>query len=864
MKRFWFAAALVLVALTILPLAARADDEAPATFAKFTDGLTPQKGLLTVWRKAGKVYFELTPSQLDHDFILSAVPGNGLGGYFISAGGADYFPPHVIRFTRQDDKIAILFPNEFFTAPPNSADANAINDQVAKSVVGVSKVVATDEKTGDVLVDLSPFLGDVIDFGDTLKGALGNPDPSKTYRIDPDRSYFGPTKSFPDNTLLDVKQTWAADDASIIDNVPDPRAIEFRIDYNFIEPPHDDYMPRYADDRIGFFDNVRLNFGSDRLLTRQQRYIVRWNMQKTDPSAANSPAKHPMVFWMSNTIPERYRPAIRRAVLEWNKAFEPLGITDAVQVKDQPNDPSWDPDDVRYSVLRWLTDSNTSSFLEAQLYWDPRTGQEFRTGVIFDADYVNFGDLAYPFFIDATRGKPSLAAEERYYSAEKRNEAGFGALAMRLAGDWPGGDVPQSYVDDFLIDGTLHEVGHDMGMMHNFIGSEAYSASQVKSADFTARHGMASSVMEYNPINFWPKGQSKGALFMTVLGPYDYYAIHWAYAPVPGAKTPDDEVPTLNRWLAQSTNPWYRFASDEDVSWFDAHAIDPRVVQFDLTDDNISWCDTRMDLAHSLLTKLNSRFPRTEHPYQEERSAFAFILREYNRCSLVFEHYIGGEYLSRARPGDQNAPVPLTVVSRTTQVRAWQNLDRYVFGANVNQLPPDLLNRMTYQEWEPLYNAGQWAYNPPARHDVPIVEIIGGLQNRILGMMFQPLRLQRIDEIGVRSRPGATMSLTDLFDWTQTSVYGDLRGSNLRSVPLLARNLQASYTGMLVTMALKPEKGTPSDAQALARAKLVSLAGTLRSALNSGSLDEITRAHLESLQNKVTLALEGRMTASSQ
>ncbi|HZV78053.1 MAG TPA: zinc-dependent metalloprotease [Candidatus Binatus sp.] len=858
MKRLFFAAFLLCIACSALPTRTQADDDTPAVLSKFTEGLTPQKGLITVWRKAGKVYLELSPAQLNHDFILSAVPGNGLGGYFITAGAGDYFPPHIVRFTRQDDKIAILFPNEFFTAPANSPDMNAVNDQVAKSVVGVTKVVATDAASGDVLIEAAPLLGDVIDFADTLKIALGNPEPGKLYRLDADRSYYGPTKSFPDNTLVDVRQTWVTDDASIIDNVPDPRAIEFRIDYNFIEPPADgDYMPRFADDRIGFFDNVRLNFGSDRLLNRQQRYILRWNMQKTDPNATTSPAKHPMVFWMSNTIPERYRGAIRRAVLEWNKAFIPLGITDAVQVKDQPNDSNWDPDDVRYSVLRWLTDSNAGGFLEAQFYWDPRTGQQFRTGVVFDADYVNFGDLAYPFFIDATRGRTKFATEERLYGAEMHNDAGFVATALKLAGDWPGGEVPQSYIDDFLIDGTLHEVGHDMGMEHNFIASEAFTAAQTKDPSFTAKHGFSSSVMDYNPINFWPKGQSHGSLFQTTIGPYDYYAIHWAYAPVPGARTPEDEVPTLNRWLAQSTNPWYRFASDEDVSWFDSHAIDPRVVQFDLTSDNISWCDSRMDLSYSLLTKLNSRYPRTEHPFEEERDAFAFILREYNRCSLVFEHYIGGEYLSRARPGDQNAPLPLTPVTRATQVRAWQNLNHYVFAASVNRLPPDLLNRMTYQEWSPL-DGGAWAYSPPARHDVPIVEIIGNLQNRILGLLFQPLRLQRIDEIGVRAKPGSTMSLTDLFNWTQDSVYGDLRSSKLSTVPLLARNLQASYTTMLIKMTLTPEKGAPSDAQALARAKLVSLSGTLRSALNSGSLDEITRAHLENLQNKVSLALQGR------
>jgi hypothetical protein len=857
MKRLVIAAALCAVALFGFAAASLSDDEAPAAYAKFTDGMTSQKGLFTVWSKAGKVYLELAPAQLDHDYILSAVPRNGLGGYFISAGAGDYFAPHIIRFTRQDNKVAIIFPNEFFIAPKNTADARAVEDQTAKSMVGVAKIAAIDDKTGNIVIDASPLLTDVIDFADTLKAALGNPDPGKLYHLDADRSFFGPSKSFPDNTLVEVSQTWAADDASIVDNVPDPRAIIFKIDYNFIEPPKDDdYMPRIADDRVGYFDNVRLNFGTDKLENRQTRYIIRWNMQKTDPNAAMSPAKHPMVFYMSNTIPDRYRDPIRRAVLEWNKAFIPLGISDAVQVKDQPSDPNWDADDVRYSVLRWLTDSNAGGFLEAQLFWDPRTGQEFRTGVVFDADYLNFGHIQDAYLVNPT-GETSFGRREQLLGIEKRNQAGFGAAALRIMGDWPGGQVPQKYIDDFLVDGTLHEVGHDMGLEHNFIGSQAYTFAQLQSASFTATHGVASSVMEYSPINLWPKGKSNGTYFMTTLGPYDYYAIHWGYAPVPGAKTPEDELPTLRRWASQWNNPWYRFASDEDVSWLDAHAVDPRVVQFDLSNDTLGWCGVRMDLARQLLTRIDQRFPQTEHPFEEERDAFGFVLGQYSRCGFILEHYIGGEYLSRARVGDPGLTPPLTPVTLAQQRRAWQMLDRYVFASNGLQIPAATLNRLTYQEWEPQVNAA-WGYDPPARHDVPIVEVIGTYQYRVLATIFQPLRLQRIDEIVVRAKPGSTMSITDLFNWAQDSVYGSLRARNVSDVPLLTRNLQASYTRMLIRMANTPAKGTPYDAQALARAKLVSLSGTLRGALNSNSLDEISRAHLEDLQSKVSIALEGR------
>lgn len=838
--------------------AARADENQPATYAKFTEGLTPQHGLFTVWRgKDGKVALELSPSQLDHDYILSAVPANGLGGYFMIAGGGDYYAPHIVRFERYDNAVAIVYPNTDFMAPRGSPAANAIADQTARSVVGIAKIVAEDAKTGDIVIDASALLGDVIDLADALKLALGEPEPSKLYRLDSQHSYFGPTKSFPENTLIDVRQTWNADDATIVDNVPDPRAIEFKVDYNFIEPPNDsDYMPRLADDRVGYFSTVRLDFGTDKNISRQTRYIVRWNLQKTDPSKQVSPAKHPMVFFMSNTVPQRYRDAIRRGVLEWNKAFLPLGITDAVQVKDQPNDPSWDADDVRYSVLRWLTESNSGGFAEAQLYADPRTGQEFRTGIVFDADLVQFAYYEKTFFIDPAAA--SFSARERMGMAEAHNNAAFAAVAMRALGEWPGDQVPQSFIDDFMIEVTLHETGHDVGLQHNFIASQGYTLEQLRSKSFTATHGTATSVMHYIPTNIWPKGKSQGALFQTVLGPYDYYAIHWGYAPVPGARTPQDEVPTLSRWASTWSDPWHRFASDEDVDWASGHAVDPRVMQFGLSNNTIRWCDMQMNIARAVANRLDARFPLSGHPFEDERTAFQLVLAEYRSCARMAANYIGGEFLSRGHVGDPGNAIPLAPIPRAQEVHAWQTLDAHVFSDRAFAISPATLNRLTYQEFAP-FTGGAWAYDPPNRHDLPLAQIIAGLQYGVLASLFSPLRLQRIDELVLRSRPGSTMTIGDLFNWAQESIYGDLRAKNLATVPLLTRNLQAAYTRMLIAMALTPARGTPSDAQALARAKLVSLSGTLRQALNSGSLDEVSRAHLELLQNRVGLALEGRI-----
>jgi len=508
--------------------------------------------------------------------------------------------------------------------------------------------------------------------------------------------------------------------------------------------------------------------------------------------------------------------------------------------------------------VRWLTESNGGGFAEAQIVADPRTGEEFHTGVLVDADLMQGNNAAWNYLIDPTRGAigKSFGAREAEYAAGMRDQAAYGSVALRLMGVLSSYQTPSQYTYDFLKAILLHEAGHDMGLQHNYIGSEAYTAKQLQSKAFTSQYGVATSVMEYSPINLWPKGTPNGSYFQTVLGPYDYYAIHWGYARIPGARTPEDELPTLRRWAQQWSNPMYSFASDEDASWANAHAIDPRVNQWDLSNDTLGWCSTEMNIEHNLFNKLDHRFPRYGEDYESERQAFGTILRQYGRCSLMLEHYIGGQYLSRAHFGDPKSGAPLKAVSRNDERRAWQTLDQYLFSDDAFRFSPTTLSRLTYSEYAP-FNQAAWNYNPPERHDVPIVDLIGTLQDATLARMFQPLMLQRLRDLALTTRPGETMSLTDLFDWTQTSVYGDLTSRNLRTIPLIHRNLQQSYARLLIRLVNAPPAGTPYDAQALARAKLVSLGGNLQRAQRN-QLDELTRAHLADLQHRISQGLDAR------
>ncbi|MBV9271697.1 MAG: zinc-dependent metalloprotease [Candidatus Eremiobacteraeota bacterium] len=823
-------------------------------YDKFTEGAERQDGLFTIWLSKDKVYFELTPDQFNKDFIENAVPANGLGGYFVLSGEVFVQEARIFRFDREGRRVTLLWPSTRFLADPNTPLSEAIEGSTAASVIGEAPVVSENPKTHALVVDMSALLGDVMNATDYINGsvALEN-DPESQYHLDPSRTHFGQTKAFPQNVIVEVQQTYASTKPKVIDTVEDPRSVQLRVKYNIAElQASPDYIPRLYDDRVGFFEDAHVDFTHETRWDPYEHFVTRWNMKASDPSKPLSPATHPMVFTLSNTIPVEYRQPIRDAILTWNNAFERIGISDAVQVKDQPNDPSFDPDDIRYNVVRWLTESNANGFAEAQILWNPRTGEVFHTGILLDHDLVSYGKYEYEDETGAVtkRARNTFALAEARGTAQLHREFLLGRVAYNVM---YGGDPPKAYIDDFLKAVVLHETGHDFGLQHNFIGHMAYTSAQLRDRAFTGRYGVASSVMEYAPLNLWPKRMGQGHYWQTVLGPYDYYAIHWGYAPVPGANTTRAEVPTLNRWASRWSEPWYRFASDEDVDWQSGHAVDPRVEHFMLTNDPIAWCSTRMQMFRGLMNTVDRRFPRTEEPYESERESFATLLGSYSYCASTMAHYIGGEALSRARRGDPHAPLPLTPISRSEESRAFATLDTYLFSDRAWSFSPETLRKLVYAEHSGFVNFG---YEPAPRHDISVAEQALRYQTIALTYMFAPLTLQRIADLPTKSQAGETISLSDLFTWSQRSIYGDVGRATTTSQ--IRRNLQRRYAGVLSNLVLSPARGTPYDAQSFARYELSELSDRLGKALRLRNLDLQTRVHYEALRSDVQRALQAR------
>ncbi len=808
-----FCAALLAVCYA-LPVHARA---AAQPYAAFTADAQVKPGLFPIWQKGGKAYLELSPAQLDKNFLETIVPGNGLGMGPVWWGDTDYLPTELVRFERRGDQIVVLWPNWYARAPGNSSAQLANEYNFPDSVVGTGQIVAQDAANGNLIFDISSSLmDDELDMRNIIDADLP---PGDAYRLDPSLSYVDAVKAFPQNDVITISQTWATEAKHVIDTAPDARRLRINIVYNFVQVPEDNYRPRLADDRVGIYDDIYLDFSNDRRSERLMRYLVRWNFDPADPSRP-SRAQHPMVIYLSNSVPAQYRPAITDACLEWNKAFARIGILDAVQVRQQPDDPNWDPDDYRYSVIRWLNEAQPGFGADSQTLFNPLTGEEIRTGVMVSATVGHNAYNTWKYVVDP----------ERY----GRNTD----------------PVPAKFIHDSVFSTLLHEMGHNMGLQHNFIGSMAYTAKQLQNPSFTHKFGIATTAMEYAPLNIWPRGTGQGDYYQTTIGPYDYYAIKYGYANIPGARTPEQEQATLARWASAWSNPLYRYASDEDVAWGNGHASDPRSEQGDLTNDPLSWCQVQMDAARTQMASIDRLWPQPGHDYGEETNVFQGLLGQYLRCSGTISHFIGGQYLSRAHRGNPGSQPPIVPVPRSVEQRAFSLLNRYIFDTSRLGIRASTLQHLGYSEWagygftgwEGYGNLPTWAYDPPQRHDFPLAQHIERTQLGVIDFLFQPAVLTRIDE-NPQEATSPTMSIADLFTWLHSGIFGNLRSS---TIPLLSRNLQLAYVGRLATLAGKPPAGTPTDAQSLARVELARIAREAQQA-QSARHDPMTSAHLQNL-----------------
>jgi hypothetical protein len=836
---------------------------APQPYLQFLKKTERQTGLIDIVRKDDDVYFDLGPQQFDRPFIVAPVLASGVG---TEAFAGRVYPSFVLEFKRVGRRVLWIDKNADFSATPGSAAANALAISVTDSVINSTPVVAEDETKQHVVVSAAFFLGDFENVGADLGGRSGpiillGLASHGGFSVDATKSYVEKSKALPKNDELLANLAFSGP-AGDLSGAPDGRGVRLRMHYSIVEaPPASTYVPRLADDRVGYFITAQKRFDNDALPTPFVRYIDRWNFNNG-----------PIVYYLTDEIPAQYKRPIRAALMQWNSAFAKIGIPNAIEVRDQPKDPTWDPDDIRYSTVRWITSGSSAWAAYGPAIEDPRTGEILRVEIVIDGESLRSIKRGYVDQVVPTRataiGNAGLPMPGGSISLRCNDPAGcdtfdddsaaFGAIgsfALRAAGGSPA--QTERFAEDWLQMAVLHESGHNFGLRHNFVSATLYSLAQIHDRRFTRAHGLVGSVMGYTPLNLSPPGQAQGDYFQLRLGPYDYWAIRYGYAKFPNVKRPDDEKLALRGIANEGSRREYDYASDEDADG--PLAIDPRVAPFELSNDPLAFDANQFAVVSDLVANLDRRYPRDDRPYYEERRTFETLMSAYERAAMLATKYVGGLYTSRDHRGQPGGHAPIRPVSRDAARRAFDLLSEHVFSSKAMHFSPQLLADLGSEHF--LHRGVDSVESP----DFPIEEYVAALQDNVLYAVFSPDTMSRLANDGYKVAPGTSlMTLDDLFGWTQAAVWDDLH-PRLTSIDALHRGLQRRYTNLMIAFSLAPSFvisaiGYPSDTPSLARYELRRLAPRVDSALRSRPLDVATRAHLEDVQSRVHRALEPSAT----
>ncbi|WP_017302815.1 zinc-dependent metalloprotease [Spirulina subsalsa] len=891
--RFWFGLTLwflvgLLMVFFLVPLPLQAQLSPPwpiartqsQSFEDLVQGKREKEGLFRLYYGAGKLYLEIQPEQLNRDYLLITSLASGIGEDRLVTG----FPirSFLFRFRRVNNQIQFVLPNLSFRVSQDPAVERSVQQSFSDSVLQVLPVAATHPTRNSILVDFTRLLLSQDDVSG-LANSLG-----ANYSIDSDKSYLNKVRAFPENIELNVVYGFSSGSRGPlpIPSIPDPRSFNLGVHYSISQLPQDNrYVPRLADDRVGYFINTYQDVGDTRSRDPVVRYIRRWRLEPQDPLALSSRPVKPIVFWLENTIPMEYREAVRDGVLAWNKAFERAGFQEAIVVKQMPDDATWDPADVRYNTVRWSSTSSSGILGIGPSQMNPLTGEILAADVVingnvlrylqdqfqnlpglhqgledslFTEDWCRQGLGFQQYWGQSTegwseQGEPQKVSPLEHLMTDYDLCYGFGALeqanmgmvGMTLLGDViPRQAAREQYINQFLRFLVAHEIGHALGLRHNFHGSTLLRPEELNNTEVTHDKGLVSSMMDYVGVNLAPPGTPQGDFFPVVVGPYDGWAIEYGYK-YSGALVSGAERQFLDEIASESSRPEFAYATDEDLFGFQ----DPNVNAFDLSGDVLRFAQWQLENSRRMWQQLERRYPVAGDRYSDMRARFNQIFSYYSRQVSFISNFIGGRSFNRDRPGRPNSRLPFQQVSLQQQREALNLLQKYLFSTEGFSFSPGLLNQLAPSRWP---GVGQPV--PLLNLDYPIHDNILALQGRILRSLLSPQRLSRLRDQELKS-PQEALSLPELYDTLQAGIWSEVLDAQRSGVNIssLRRSLQREHLQILGAMVLG-RSPVPEDARTLAWYELRQLQGAINRVLGrfGGQLDAYTRAHLSETGDRIT------------
>jgi hypothetical protein len=754
-----------------------------------------QEGLFRVHSLKNKLYFEIPKALLEQPLLMvanaTAVPaGQEHVGRALNQD--------VLRFVLKNNRVLLqLVSHEAVSAPDNPL-AQAVRLSQRDAILAALPVEAFGKDGAPVIEVTRLFNAEVGDFS-ARSMVRGN--------LDSSRSYVEQTKAFPGSVRVDAVHTYtimptpvpAMPGVPVVPQMQPARSVSLNLAYSIVQLPREPMMPRLLDDRVGYFSVSRTDFGGGVQEARRERVITRWRLEKKEPAAAVSEPVKPIVWYIDKATPTALVPYVKKGIEAWNTAFEAAGFRNAVQARPYPTpeeDPEFDPEDVRYSVIRWVPSPIANAY--GPHLADPRSGE------ILNANIVMFHNI--------------VQLQRDWYVTQ------VGPLDPR-ARKLP---LPDDLMGELVAFVVTHEVGHSLGLPHNMKASSLYPVDKLRDPQWLKTMGHTPSLMDYSRFNYvaQPEDKVDPALLIPRIGPYDVFAVRWGYTPIPSAGTAEEERRQLNLWAReQESTPWLRFSA-------------PKAEGGDFGENMEAVGDADAVTATGLglrnLQRVVAMLPDVvPQDGKDDQTLEALYRATWGQWSREMGHVVSlvGGYDVKNKHNDQPGAIAVPV-PRERQQRAVKFLAEHMLATPQWMLDAAITQRLRASE------LSTW---------------LGIYQRGLLRQLLTPARTQRL--MAQQAQLGAqAYRLEDLLADLRRGVFTELPGS--AAIPAPRRGLQRHYvealTGRLGGLNLLGQ----DDGEAGLRAELRELKALLEAGAARG--DRTRRAHLQGLADGIGKALDPR------